>query len=542
MSQKSFLVIILFLPCFLIYSSELVKQSNLLTQDQYSNDEDEDDEDVKELLAKRNPKNIALVFENGLKLPLYDYEYERMETVNEMLKGPAFFERVALKESLNSAVDCQEIKMRDHQVSSCAALFLTRLMTETIFSQWYPVEKDDQKELVKRTLRRLIYKKNFLGDVDRIDFLREVFTAADFLDIRIIGKRYDPDYKTRQLIINEIAYDLVKLKDQESYDACENIKKHAPLSYWISQRLLTMQNRHVKKLKGHEDRVDILTDMGNGKIVSGSWDGTVRIWDTQTGESVKLNNLPSRWIFSILKIDNTTCALGFGDLLIRTYNILTNQCLKVFKGHFGSVKCLVKLNNDFIASGSVDKTIRIWRTSAGRPLKLLTGHCGYIHCLEKLSDRLFISGSEDKTIRMWNYHDGKCLKILKGHKEAVYALKKLDEESFVSGSCDSTLRIWNSKDGTCLKVFNSNDNSVVHVLEKIDDTYFIAGSGDFIQVWNKGREKSANLFEMHGGITRCLISLEDNQLALSRDSKNINICYNPFIINRLLYRLKNRKL
>ncbi|NBQ17874.1 WD40 repeat domain-containing protein [bacterium] len=540
MTQKSFLVIVSFFSYYSsMYSLELSEMPRLSTLHELDEESEADDQEIEELLAKYNPKNVTFIFENGLSLPLYEHEYKRMETVCEMLKGPAFFERIDTKESLNSPIDFQEIKMRDHQVSSCAALFLTRLMTETIASYEYPIEKDAQKEFVKRTLRRLIHKKKFLDDVDRIDFLREVFTAADFLDLRIIGEKYEPDYRTRQLIINEIAYALVALNNQESYDACQKIKQHAPLSYWVSQRLLTMQNRHTKKLKGHTDRVDILTDMGNGKIISGSWDGTVRVWDTETGESFKLKNLGSRWIFSIIKINDTTCALGFGDLLIRTYNIVTNQCLKIFKGHFGSVKCLVKLNDEYIASGSVDKTIRIWRTSAGRPLKLLTGHRGYVHCLEKLNDTMFASGSEDKTIRIWNYNDGKCLKVLRGHKEAVYALKKLDEESFVSGSCDSTLRIWDSKNGACLKVLESNDNSVVHVLEKIDDTYFISGSGDFIKLWNRKENNSANLFEIYGGIARCLILLEGNQLALSRDSKDISICYNPLIMKKLFHRLKN---
>ena len=59
----------------------------------------------------------------------------------------------------------------------------------------------------------------------------------------------------------------------------------------------------------------------NGLLVSGSFDGTVKVWDLERNESVK-----------------------------------------TLIGHFSSVSALVSLNEGYLASASFDITIRIWNT------------------------------------------------------------------------------------------------------------------------------------------------------------------------------------
>ncbi len=104
-----------------------------------------------------------------------------------------------------------------------------------------------------------------------------------------------------------------------------------------------------------------LVVLPDGSLASGSADNTTRIWDTKSGETIK---------------------------------ILT--------GHTAGVCSLVFLPDGLLASGSWDKTIRIWNTKSGETIKILTGHTAGVWSLVVLPDGLLASGSYDSTIRIWN--------------------------------------------------------------------------------------------------------------------------------------------
>jgi hypothetical protein len=53
----------------------------------------------------------------------------------------------------------------------------------------------------------------------------------------------------------------------------------------------------------------------------------------------------------------TTCS---DDQTIKLFDINTFECIRVFFGHKHFVMQIEKISNDKIASGSLDNTIRIW--------------------------------------------------------------------------------------------------------------------------------------------------------------------------------------
>eukprot|EP01038_Epipyxis_sp_PR26KG_P015920 gene15920-21600_t len=92
----------------------------------------------------------------------------------------------------------------------------------------------------------------------------------------------------------------------------------------------------LMKLESHTDRVTFVSFSPNGRrLVSGSWDKSIRIWDVETGES-----------------------------------------LLMFNGHSGAVYS-VSFSPDgmrIVSAGSLDKSIRIWDVETGESLLMLIGH------------------------------------------------------------------------------------------------------------------------------------------------------------------------
>ena len=64
---------------------------------------------------------------------------------------------------------------------------------------------------------------------------------------------------------------------------------------------------------------------------------------------------------------------GSYDKTIRIWNTETHEEIAILRGHTGYVRCLTLLKNK-LYSGSDDKTIRVWNTETHEEIGILRGH------------------------------------------------------------------------------------------------------------------------------------------------------------------------
>ena len=91
--------------------------------------------------------------------------------------------------------------------------------------------------------------------------------------------------------------------------------------------------RPNKILKGHEDNIWSIAFNPNGtKIVSGSSDRTVKIWNTQTGQCLKTFLGHNRPVLSVsFSPDGNTVASCGGHSIIKLWNIETGECFQTIQ-------------------------------------------------------------------------------------------------------------------------------------------------------------------------------------------------------------------
>src|SRR6266849_6685733 len=104
-------------------------------------------------------------------------------------------------------------------------------------------------------------------------------------------------------------------------------------------------------------------------IVSGSRDGTIRVWNAMTGETAAGPFIGhTRWVnYVAFSPDGQHIVSGCDDGTIRVWTAMTGETVAgPFTGHTNSVNSVAfSPDGQHIVSGSNDETIRVWNHSTG---------------------------------------------------------------------------------------------------------------------------------------------------------------------------------
>jgi len=78
-------------------------------------------------------------------------------------------------------------------------------------------------------------------------------------------------------------------------------------------------------LTGQSDWVRSLAVLQNGDLASGSFDQTIKIWDSSTGSLKRTLTGHSDWVMSIAVLQNGDLASGSGDKSIKIWDSSTGS-------------------------------------------------------------------------------------------------------------------------------------------------------------------------------------------------------------------------
>ncbi len=148
--------------------------------------------------------------------------------------------------------------------------------------------------------------------------------------------------------------------------------------------------------------VDMSTDMQ--KIVSGSSDKTVKIWDAQTGEMLNSIEAHDKAVYQVeFNPVNNQFASCSSDSSIKIWdsesaeliNILDDNDCKVFAISYHP-------SGNYLASCGSNSLIYIWDLSISKKIRTLEGHNGTINIVKFSKDgNTIISGGADDKVIVW---------------------------------------------------------------------------------------------------------------------------------------------
>jgi WD40 repeat protein len=223
----------------------------------------------------------------------------------------------------------------------------------------------------------------------------------------------------------------------------------------LNNRKISIWDLHsktsIKTLTGHTSLVECVSfSPDDQRLVSGSFDATVRIWDlTTAGDPLvfTLTGHVGRVMAVAFNHAGTQIVSGGEDGTVRVWDAQTGTSVVALSGHTGPVSCVAFSPDDTrVASGSYDKTIRLWDPSAGTTVQTYTEHTDRVLSVDiGVNGTLLLSGSADNKLKLWSSAATASLRTISDHRSDVSRVRFGNATGRnASVSAGGSIRIWDN--------------------------------------------------------------------------------------------------
>lgn len=232
----------------------------------------------------------------------------------------------------------------------------------------------------------------------------------------------------------------------------------------------------------HKDLCSAVRFLGDDQLVTGSYDGTVKIWDIKSG-----------------------------------------KMLRSFAGHKGKVTSIaVHLSGygRFLLTGGEDKLIKRWDLNSMEPIvKLAPQESSILDVNISPDGNLLLQACGNQIARLLETKTGKAIYRLEGHQDDVRLVRFSPDGSLIlTASRDKTAKIWETASGKLLATFSDHLKPVTIAAFSPDGKYVMTGSSDeYLYFWDPAT----------GKLIRKIFSKADDieYASISPDGKSLLIVY-----------------
>ena len=196
-----------------------------------------------------------------------------------------------------------------------------------------------------------------------------------------------------------------------------------------------------------------------------------------------------------LNSDSTKLVSGSWDKTIRLWDIPSCKSEQIFKGHSKDILCIAFSHDErLIFSGGMDNTLRYWNTKG--ELKFANNQFGgWVSCIlnyTKAKQHYIAVGSWDGTVKILN-SEYNIQRVIKGGEYAVTSLSTDDAGDFLFIAYkNGTVKVTNLEE-------EESENETKQTIETGIDINAILFESKFFQIYALGTSKGLQIRKIKGG-------------------------------------------
>ncbi|KAL2123509.1 hypothetical protein VTJ04DRAFT_3964 [Mycothermus thermophilus] len=273
-------------------------------------------------------------------------------------------------------------------------------------------------------------------------------------------------------------------------------------------------------LNGHTDSIYCL-QFDESKIITGSRDRTIRIWDMNTFACKLVIGPPEI-------VSENACKLLYDEhgtpkhfatlpdleaLMDTSGNSIPAAPVRAHHSvpdiyaptmhHNASILCL-QYDDRILVTGSSDATCIIYSVKDGyRPIRRLQHHKAAVLDLV-FDDKHIVTCSKDVSICVWDRETGALLRQLRGHAGPVNAVQ-MRGNTIVSCSGDFRVKLWNVDTGRNIREFLGHTKGLACSQFSEDGRYIASAGNDLvIRIWDANTGECVREMKAHDKLVRSL--------------------------------------
>jgi hypothetical protein len=290
----------------------------------------------------------------------------------------------------------------------------------------------------------------------------------------------------------------------------------------------------IKTLRGHDGWVEACALTDDGRFaVSASHDGWVKFWDVQGYEEARVlrGHVLSGHLDAVLAAayspDGRRVATASRDRTAKTWDAATGGELRQLReGHeFTAATARFFPDGKRLLTTSIDNTTRSWDVATGAELVSLRLQGTGLRGTAAVSHdgRWIVTGShypppdEAWAAKLWNAADGQQVREWKGHKTEVSAVAFSPDDRLVfSGDRNGRGNLWDRETGELLATLWEDDQINAAAFLPDGQRLLTASNHNAVRQWRipAGTEIKESLLRHPGGVLSLAVS-DDGRLALT---------------------------
>lgn len=195
-----------------------------------------------------------------------------------------------------------------------------------------------------------------------------------------------------------------------------------------------------------------------GKALIGTYSGPARLWDVKTWQEKKRFGGHAAGLWSVaFSADGRYALTAGGDRLVCLWDLATGAQYRRFEGHkAGLWRAIFSPDERQVLSSGLDGTARLWDAKTGETVRTFDTKSGNVASIAFSPDgRRILTGDDHHGMVLWDAKSGDELRRFPGHAGWVWAvIFSRDGRRAVSGCGDQVVRLWDVESGLELARFD----------------------------------------------------------------------------------------